>query len=110
MDNSRLHLMTSATLERENTQYAGTTGISQNNRAAGFIPAFCDLETRAVEPSRFASGAMAPVHVLDGLPAAWIESRDATGHVRAVKGSVIAGFLHAGRFYTREQAASLTRH
>ena len=110
MYNSRLQLMTVKTLETQNRQFAGTAGISQNNRSSGFIPAFCDMETNTVEPSRFASGMMAPVHVLDGLPAAWIEDRDAKGRVKAVKGSVIAGFLHEGRFYTREQAAALVVH
>jgi hypothetical protein len=104
---TELQLMSIDTLASENRQYAGTTGISQNNRSAGFLPAFCDLETLAVEPSRFASGAMAPVHVLDGLPAEWIVSRDDNGRVRSLKGSVIAGFLRDGRFYTREQAAQL---
>jgi len=110
MNNRRLQLMTVSTLETENERYAGTTGISQNNRTAGFIPAFCDLETSVVEPSRFASGMLAPVHMLDGLPAEWIEERDMDGHVKAVKHTVIAGFLRDGRFYTREQAAAVTRH
>ncbi len=110
MDNSRQQLLTRDSLREENSCFAGTTGVSRNNRAAGFITAFCNTETHAVEPSRFASGSMAPVHVLDVLPPEWVESRDASGHVKAVKGTVIAGFLHEGRFYTREQAATLTRH
>lgn len=110
MDHSKLQLMTIATLETENQQFSGTTGVSQNNRSCGFIPAFCNLETHTVEPSRFASGAMAPMHVIDGLPSDWIESWDSEGHVNTVKGGVIAGFLREGCFYTREQAASLTRH
>ena len=110
MYNRRPQLMTVNTLETENKLFAGTAGISQNNRSSGFIPAFCDMETNTVEPSRFASGVMAPVHLFDGLPAAWIKDRDAKGHVKAVKGSVIAGFLHEGRFYTREQAAALIVH
>jgi len=110
MDRNRLQLMTASTLATENRHYAGTTGVSRNNRHAGFIPAFCDMETRTVAPSRFASGMMAPVHVLDGLPPEWVRSHDAQGHVKSVKGSVVAGFLHDGRFYTREQAASLQVH
>jgi hypothetical protein len=110
MNNSRLQLMTVATLESENTRFAGTAGVSQNNRSCGFIPAFCDMETHTVEPSRFTGGALAPVHLLDGLPPAWIESRNTAGHVTAVKGTVVAGFLLDGHFYTREQAAAMTRH
>ena len=110
MNNCKLQFMSIATLETENQQFSGTTGVSQNNRSCGFIPAFCNLETHTVEPSRFASGAMAPVHVIDGLPSDWIESWDAEGHVNTVKGGVIAGFLLEGCFYTREQAAYLTRH
>lgn len=110
MNTKRLQLMSVTSLKTENRHYAGTTGISQNNRHAGFIPAFCDMETQSVEPSRFAGGAMAPIHVLDGLPAEWIRSRDEQGHVRAVKGSVVAGFLRDGKFYTREQAACMVVH
>lgn len=110
MNNNRLQLTTVATLKTENQQFSGTAGVSHNNRSCGFTPAFCNLETHAVEPSRFASGAIAPVHIIDGLPSDWIESWDAEGFVMAVKGSVIAGFLREGCFYTREQAASLTRH
>jgi len=107
---TELQLMTVETLVTENRRYASTAGVSRNNRSAGFLPAFYDTETHAVAPSRFAGGGIAPVHLLDGLPAEWIESRDATGHVKAVKGTVVAGFLHEGHFYTREQAASMLRH
>ena len=32
MDNNKLQLMTIATLETQNRQFSGTTGVSQNNR------------------------------------------------------------------------------
>ena len=57
--------------------------------------------------SRFANGAPAPVHVLDGLPDAWVSHRDAQGRVVRARCSVIAGFLLGEQFYTREQAAGL---
>jgi hypothetical protein len=43
--------------------------------------------------------------MLDGLPTEWVVKRDPAGRVTAVKGSVVAGFLLGGRFYTREEAA-----
>ena len=60
--------------------------------------------------SRFVNGTTAPLHILEGLPEAWVVARDASGQVTAVKDSVIAGFLRQGKFYTREQAAQAVRH
>ena len=42
--------------------------------------------------------------MLDGLPDAVIVRRNRSGKVTAVRGSIVAGFLRDGRFYTREQA------
>ena len=97
-------------LERENRIYAGTGGISQENRSKGFIPAFYDAETGAVELSRFANGSLAPVHLIEGLPDAWVVERDLKGMIRAIKRSVIAGFVRGEFFYTRQQAAQAVLH
>ena len=72
---------------------------------AGFIPAFCDTATGRVEPSRLADGSPAPMHLLAGLPEEWIVARGDGNQVVAVKATVIAGFLRAGAFYTRAEAA-----
>jgi hypothetical protein len=58
--------------------------------------------------SRFADGRVAPVHLLDGLPAEVVVSRYPSGRVAAVSASVVAGFVRGGQFYTREQAANLS--
>ncbi len=99
--------MTELTLQLENRRYCGTGGVSSNGRAAGFSPAFMDLETRAVYPSCFADGRMAPFHILDGLPDELVLARSACGRVAAIKPSVISGFVRAGLFYTRDEAAAL---
>lgn len=98
-------LMTNQRIRQENRSYRGTGGISQNNRRAGFLPAFRDIETGRVEISRLSGGTPAPIHLLGGLPEEWVVGRDAAGGVSTVKASVVAGFLRGGRFYTREQAA-----
>jgi hypothetical protein len=98
-------MMTGERLRKENLAYGGTAGVSDGNRAAGFIPAFCDTATGRVEPSRLADGTLAPMHLLCGLPREWMVSCGAENGMVAVKATVIAGFLHAGAFYTREQAA-----
>ena len=95
-----------ARLARENERHRGTGGVSEESRCLGFRPAFLDRETLTVYPSRFADGRPAPFHALDGLPDDVVLARHAGGRVAAVKASVIAGFLRAGRFYSREQAAS----
>lgn len=97
--------MTETRLEIENACYQGTGGVSAENRSLGFQPAFMDRATRSVYPSRFADGSLAPFHVLDGLPDEVVLSRRVCGRVVIVKASVVSGFVRAGRFYTRDEAA-----
>ena len=97
--------LTHENLRKENLAYDGTGGISAGNRTSGFIPAFRDTATGRVELSRLADGSPAPMHLLAGLPDEWIVARGDGNQVVAVKGTVIAGFLCAGAFYTRAEAA-----
>lgn len=98
-------LLTSRGLRQQSRLYHGTGGSSSGNRGAGFVPGFVDRETGATYTSSYADGSRAPVHLLDGLPEVVIVRRSRKGKVTAVKGSVLAGFLRDGRFYTREEAA-----
>ncbi|MFZ1639920.1 MAG: hypothetical protein WAV07_00485 [Candidatus Contendobacter sp.] len=98
-------MLTPQMLEADNQLFAGTGGVSMENQCRGFIPGFMDRETGVVYHSCWADGRPAPFHALDGLPAHLIRERDHRGHITAVKASVIAGFIHQGCFYTREQAA-----
>lgn len=97
--------MTPRRLVAQNRRFKGSGGISQKNRAGGFLPAFADMHTGATHLSCFADGRPAPVHLLDGLPSDWVVARSPDGRVTAVKDAVVAGFVREGRFYTREQAA-----
>lgn len=99
--------LTPETLRRENQCFDKTGGISGNNRDLGFQSAFLDKATGHVYVSRFANGCPAPVHLFDGLPDELVVQRNAEGRITAVKSTVIAGFLRAKRFYTREQAVRL---
>ena len=100
-----------AVLKEQNQRFHGTGGCSQENSGEGFRPAFKDIGTGVIYLSCFADGRLAPLHLLDGLPAEVVIARDNTGHVTAVKDSVIAGFVRDGHFYTRaEAAAAVTRH
>jgi hypothetical protein len=101
--------MTELKLQQENACYRGTGGVSRHSRGEGFRPAFMDAGTRAVYPSRFADGRMAPFHTLEGLPEELVLGRNAGGRVAVVKPSVISGFVRAGLFYTRDEAAGLVR-
>lgn len=101
--------MTPARLMRQNERHRGSGGRSKENRVQGFRPAFMDLATRVVYASRFTDGHPAPFHLLDGLPGELVTGRDTRGRVTAVKGSVVAGFVRGGRFYSREEAANCTR-
>lgn len=100
------YAITVQTLRSENRGFAGSGGISQNNRSQDFHAGFYDCESRQTVISRFADGTPAPIHLLDGLPRHWVTERNAAGRVLAVKGSVVSGFIRHGRFYTRAQAAA----
>jgi len=93
-------------LHYENLVFRGTGGLSQENREWGFRPAFLDSTTHRIYLSRYADGRPAPLHLLGGLPEELIVSRGASGSGMRVKDSLIAGFVRAGKFYTREQAAT----
>lgn len=97
-------MLTNKQLVKENIHYQGSSGVSQQNQGKGFLPAFCDAETGRVELSRYANGKLAPLHLIEGLPGEWVEKRDSSGCVVAIKTSVVSGFLKSGCFYTREEA------
>lgn len=101
-----MHAMTEATLRSENRHFCGTGGVSSASRGAGFHPAFLDTGTRAVYLSRFADGQIAPFHMLDGLPNEVVLARGPSGRVAAAKPSIVSGFVRAGQFYTRDEAAA----
>jgi hypothetical protein len=98
--------MTLGQLHRDNLAFAGTGGVSAGNRCARFHPAFRDAATGHVERARFADGSAAPMHVLDGLPEAWVAERDVHGNPCTLRPGIVAGFVRDGVFYTREQAAA----
>lgn len=94
-------------LLQENWRYQGTKAVSEGNRPHGFRPAFLDPATNIVYRSRYANGSLAAVHCLDGLPDEVVVSRDAAGRVLQTKPGLIPGFVHEGRFYSREEAMRL---
>lgn len=97
--------LTKTVLRRENRNFRGTGGRSQENRSSGFLPAFLDADTQTIYASRFSDGRPAPFHLLDGLPDEVVVARHPCGRVCSVKPSVMSGFVRHGRFYTREEAA-----
>ena len=97
-------------LRRQNRAYASSGGVSRNNRGAGFVPGYFDMQSGVAVLSRFSDGKPAPIHLLDGLPETWVVARNEQGQVLEVRPGVIAGFIRDGIFYTREQAAQATRN
>ena len=93
-------------LAEENRRFRGTGGVSQRNRNQGFAPAFLDHSTGRVYRSRFASGAPAPVHMLEGLPEQLVERSPDTGQILSALHRVESGFVRFGRFFTRQEAAA----
>jgi hypothetical protein len=94
-------------LRQENEQYAGSGGVSRENRSLGLRPAFRDNASGKVYPSCFADGRPAPFHLLDGLPDALVMRRADSGQVLEAKAGLVCGFLLHDRFYTRDEAAAL---
>ncbi|MEQ8860315.1 MAG: hypothetical protein RIC56_16880 [Pseudomonadales bacterium] len=92
-------------IRRDNLAFAGTGGVSQVSRRCCFEAAFRDDATGRVELSRYANGSVAPMHLMDGVPAEWVIERDERGCIRALKASIVAGFVRDGKFYTRDEAA-----
>ena len=97
--------MTPQVLRGETSIFRGTGGVSTGNGRDGFRPAFLDTDTDAIYLSCFSDGQPAPFHLLDGLPDELVLERNASGRVDAVKSTVVSGFVRAGRFYSREEAA-----
>src|SRR6266581_4756455 len=97
--------MNTAVLQRQNENFSGTGGRSQENQEQGFRPAFMDCATQVIFGSCYSDGQPAPVHLLDGLPDEVVIGRDEAGRVTAVKASIVAGFVRNGCFYSREEAA-----
>jgi hypothetical protein len=97
--------LTKNRIRRENLAFNGTGGVSAENRCERFEPAFRDDATGRIEVSRFSDGRPAPMHLIDGLPADWVETRDEQGRACTLKDSIVAGFVRDGRFYTRDEAA-----
>ena len=95
-----------ADLCAQSDSYRGTGGCSEGNGDLGFRPAFRDAETGIVYCSCFLDGNPAPLHLLDGLPDDVVLGRSGSGQVTAVKASLVSGFVRAGKFYTREEAAA----
>jgi len=91
-------------LVEENQQYKGTGGVSEYNRALGFVPAFYNKVTGEVYRSCFSNGRPAPVHMLEGLPSHAVLKSVVTGKAYALQEAVISGFVLDKRFYTREEA------
>jgi hypothetical protein len=99
--------LTAKVLRQQNRIFRGTGGVSAENRAQGFAPAFLDTQTGEVYRACFADGRPAPMHLLEGLPATLVMERDAGGRATALQPAVMAGFVRGTRFFTREQAAAL---
>lgn len=101
-------MLTDLSLRKQNARFEGTRGVSRNNAALGFVPAFQDRLSGEAHRSCFANGAPAPLHLLGGLPTEWVATRDGDGQPCALRPGIVAGFLLGDRFYTRAEAARLS--
>jgi hypothetical protein len=106
----RLGVLTQLSLRDENRLFEHTRGRSETNHQLGFVPGYRNSATGEQVASCFADGSPAPVHLLDGLPEAWVAERDGAGHVTRTCPGLVSGFIRDGRFYSREQALRAAAH
>lgn len=99
--------MNKHTLHCENLAFAGTRGISQNNKGSKFHPAFLNKSTGCVELARLANGQPATMHLIGWLPCDWGLTFNEDGSIESLKAEVVAGFELNGVFYTRDEMAEL---
>lgn len=99
--------MNNQTLRRENEEYAGTRGISENNAGTGYQPAFLDKRSGRIEIARTRVGLPATCHLIDWLPREWARTITDSGRVSSLRPEIITGFVRDGVFYTREELSSL---
>ena len=102
--------LSGAELASENRRFAQSGGVSENNRNAGFVPAYRDDNSGIIALSKSADGQIAAVHLLDGLPDEWIATRDEIGKAASLINGIVSGFYRDGRFFTREEAAAELQH
>lgn len=100
-------MLTSQDVIEESLAYRGTGGVSAENRAYGFLPAFLDRDTGRIHLCGAAAANAVTAHGFDGLPEECVLARDAQGRPYAVKATLVVGFERQGYFFTREQAAQL---
>jgi hypothetical protein len=93
-------------LRLEAAAQRGTGRTSSEVGGHGFRPAFQNTLTGQTYSSTFTDGRPAPFHLLDGLPEDVVVGRDRCGRVSRVVGTIVAGFVRGGLFYTRAQAAA----
>ena len=98
--------ITKESLRVESAPYKGSCGDSATARNKRFLPAFKNTENGQVQLARLPNGQVAPMHLISYLPPSWAARRDTDGTVLELVGSVVAGFVRDGRFYTREEAST----
>ena len=74
--------------------------FSLTDLAFGFLPAYQDPLTGETHLSVYEDGRVAVVHLLDGVPAHWVEERDERNRPIALKDGIVAGFVRNGEFFT----------
>ncbi len=73
----------------------------------GFLPAFQDPFSGETHLSTYADGRIAAVHLLDGVPAHWVDEWDEQGRPISLQDGIVAGFMRHHRFCTYRE---LTAH
>lgn len=97
--------LTQDRVKEESADFLGTCGESATATQSHFQPAFQNPADGCVVAARFPSGAVAPMHLICGLPKTWGRKFDQQGNVVELIDGIVAGFVRAGSFYTREEAA-----
>ena len=95
-------------VEQQGTYYR-FNGAVFSDVSFGFMPAFKNLHSDQVHLSTSTDGQPSIMHILDGLPDAWIDEKDEQGRALTLKSEIIAGFMRNAEFYTLSEIIQSVR-
>jgi hypothetical protein len=85
------------------TTQSNTVGGLIASVGFGFLPAFQDIETGETHLSINDDGSIAPIHMIDHVPAHWVVAFDEQGRATELKDGIMPGFVRGGRFFAHAE-------
>ena len=94
-----MYLTHQQALKQQGTYYK-FNGAVFSDASFGFMPAFKNTQDQQIHLSTDQYGELSVMHLLDGLPEAWILEKDEQGRPVSLKSEIVVGFMRNHEFYT----------